>query len=200
VENVLICEDMVARRGSNRSSFIAGPSTRNQRIERLWRDVFRCVTVTFYYTFYAMEQTGILNLDSELHLFVLHHVFLQRINFSLSEFKVLYNDHRLSTEHNWTPNQIWYNGMLNPNNPLAFDEELHEEIDPEFYGEDPCAPFPYSEDNNVFVQSPRVEGQDNIAEFINSEIDVKRPSSEFGIDIYNQVMEILKETFNDLEL
>ena len=118
VENVLVCDDMVEHRGPSRSSFIAGPSTRNQRIERLWRDVFRCVSVTFYYTFYAMEESGILNLDNDVHLFLLHHVFLPRINFGLSEFKALYNDHRLSTERNWTPNQIWHNGMLNPNNPL----------------------------------------------------------------------------------
>nr|XP_058962207.1 uncharacterized protein LOC131789152 [Pocillopora verrucosa] len=41
VENVLVCDAMVEARGEGRGSFIAGPSTRNQRIERLWRDVFR---------------------------------------------------------------------------------------------------------------------------------------------------------------
>jgi len=43
VENVLVCNAMVDARGAGRGSFIAGPSTHNQRIERLWRDVFRCV-------------------------------------------------------------------------------------------------------------------------------------------------------------
>ena len=37
VENVLVCDAMVGYRGEGRGSFIAGPSTRNQRIERLWR-------------------------------------------------------------------------------------------------------------------------------------------------------------------
>ena len=44
VENVLVCDAMVEAKGEGRGSFIACPSTRNHRIERLWRDVFRCVS------------------------------------------------------------------------------------------------------------------------------------------------------------
>ena len=35
VENVLVCDAMVQARGEGRGSFIAGPSTHNQHIERL---------------------------------------------------------------------------------------------------------------------------------------------------------------------
>ena len=38
-ENVMVCHFMVSQRGVGRGSHIAGPSTHNQRIERLWRDV-----------------------------------------------------------------------------------------------------------------------------------------------------------------
>ena len=58
VENVLICDEMVAHRGEGRRSFIAGSSTNNQRIKLLWRDVYRCVCHFFYNVFYAMEQSG----------------------------------------------------------------------------------------------------------------------------------------------
>ena len=45
-ENVLIWDLMEQFRGLNRGSALKGTSTQNQRIERLWRDVFRCITCT----------------------------------------------------------------------------------------------------------------------------------------------------------
>ena len=80
VENVLVCDEMVQYRGEGRASFIAGPSTHNQRIERLWREVYRCVCHLFHYTFYAMESSGLLNVEDPIQLFVLHTIFIPRIN------------------------------------------------------------------------------------------------------------------------
>lgn len=60
-ENVLVCEFMIGVRGTGRASHIAGSSVHNQRIERLWRDVYRCVCSTYHELFYSMEAMGALN-------------------------------------------------------------------------------------------------------------------------------------------
>ena len=66
-----------------------------------------------------MEQSGILDVENPIHIFTLHLVFTSRINTALTEFANMFNNHRLSTEHGWTPNQIWLNGILNENDPLS---------------------------------------------------------------------------------
>ena len=74
-ENVMVCYFMVSQRGIGRSSHIAGPSTHNQRIERLWRDVYHCIASTYQGLFYHMEEEHLLDPACEMDLFVLHCVF-----------------------------------------------------------------------------------------------------------------------------
>ena len=105
-ENLPVCETMTNHWGPGRNSFIAGSSTRNQRIGRLWCDVFRCVCQHFYYKFDAVEERSILDVENPIDLFCLHLVFTEKINNSLQEFKQMFNNHRLSTGKEWTPNQI----------------------------------------------------------------------------------------------
>ena len=74
-ENVLVCHFMISVRGTNRASHIAGSSVHNQRIERFWRDVYRCVCSTYHELFYAMEAVGILDPTDEDDLFVFYTVY-----------------------------------------------------------------------------------------------------------------------------
>ena len=143
---------MLHVRGEGRGSFIAGPSTRNQRIERLWRDVFRCVCHLFYYVFYALEDTSLLNIENPTDLFALHLTFIPRINLALREYMEAFNHHKVRTANHWSPYQMWVNGMLNKENPLLHGQLDEDPNDLEFYGVDPDGPSPFEDsNNNVFV-------------------------------------------------
>ena len=113
-ENTLVSEYMLRHplRGPGRGSFITGRSVHNQRIERFWRDMFTGCTSVFYYLFYNLEERGLLLPSDEIDLFALHHAFLPQINNHLKIFSQAYNRHRLRTEGNHSPMQLWLQGML----------------------------------------------------------------------------------------
>ena len=111
-ENTIVCQFMIAVRGCDRGSHIASPSTLNQRIERLWRDVYTCVCVTFYEIFYNLEICDELDPTNEAHLFALHCLYLPLINVSLQEFTRAWNHHPIRTERNWSPLKIWTNSIV----------------------------------------------------------------------------------------
>jgi len=54
-ENIRVGEYMLTDRGLNRGSILTGPSNRNQRIERVWRDCARSVLKLFSRIFTHLE-------------------------------------------------------------------------------------------------------------------------------------------------
>ena len=102
---------------------IVGRSIHNQRIERLWRDVFQGVLKFYYGLFYHLEDMGILDPNSDIHLFCLHYAYLAQINRHLSMWKDAWNMHLLRTESNNSPVQIWTRGLL------TLQQDLHERDD-----------------------------------------------------------------------
>ena len=88
-----------------------GKSTHNQRIERLWRDVFAGCTILFYNLFYELERSGMLNPVEDIHLWCLHYTFLPVINRHLTNWKNAWIHHPLRSERNSTPMQLWIRGL-----------------------------------------------------------------------------------------
>ena len=95
-------------------------SVHNQRIERLWRDLYYQVIFIFYNLFHHMETCHVLNPDNDVHIFCLHYVFTPRINRDLDSFVAAWNRHGISSAGNQTPLQLWMMGM----NSVAYSDLL----------------------------------------------------------------------------
>uniref|UniRef100_A0A3B5MQC0 Integrase core domain-containing protein n=1 Tax=Xiphophorus couchianus TaxID=32473 RepID=A0A3B5MQC0_9TELE len=111
-ENVQVALVMNLLQGIERRSHLTGESIHNQRIERLWRDVFLHVLEPFYSTFYNLEDSALLDPSNDVHKLSLHIVFLPEIQSRLEQFRKAWSHHSLRTENNKTPTQIWTEQML----------------------------------------------------------------------------------------
>lgn len=98
-------------RGPGRGSMITGRSVHNQRIERLWRDLFNGCVASFYYHFYELEDNDLLDPCDDRDLFALHYAYIPLLNRRLQQFRTTWRHHPLRTEHNKSPEQLWIAGM-----------------------------------------------------------------------------------------
>ena len=75
---------------------------------------------------------GFLDIGNEIQKFILHYVFLPRINHVIKNFMRGWNSHPLRSERKWTPEQLWANGMMDLRNSHVTDvAEVQQSINSE---------------------------------------------------------------------
>ena len=194
-ENVELWRYMIEQHADD-SAIITGSSTHNERIERLWRDVHRCVGVVFADTFRELEEEGKLDSLNEIDLYCLHYVYKPRINHALEAFIESWNNHCISTEGGSTPYQLFIQGAIENN---MF----------------PVQPQPYGTNPQDGSNSSQVAGQDHVRVpridfqpcgllcLLLSAINPLQESDCLGCDIYTRVINVVGQHLqgcNDCEL
>ena len=192
-ENILVAQHMLRHRGSERRSVLVGSSVHNQRIERLWRDMHRCVTVTFYRLFYYLEYHGLLNPIDNIHIFAVHYVYLPRINKSLLEFKDAWNSHKVRTEQGFTPSQLFTSGALRLRESGLSALDFFDCVS-DNYGVEEDGVTPYDDDEGVEVPPCRLNLSEDQLEELKETVDPLSDSDNFGIDLYERALIFLQST------
>ena len=189
-ENTLVAAHMLENHGLDRRSVIVGSSVHNQRIERLWRDMHRCVTQLFYKLFYYLEHNNYLNPLNEAHITALHYIFIPRINQALTRFKDAWNHHPIRTAHSRTPSQLFVSRALQLQRSGLPAVDFFERVD-ESYGieEDGLD----GSDEGISVPSISFTLSEDHLTLLKQTIHPLSDSDNYGIDLYLHTLQFIRE-------
>lgn len=137
-----------------------------------------------------MELEGLLDPLSDKHIFLLHYVYLPRIQRSLDQFREGWNHHSIRTEHNQSPYQLFVSGalMLQQSGLAALD--FFEDVD-ENYGIEEAG-FPSNDSNETVNISPvDFELSEVHYRHLTATVNPLANSDNFGIDIFLQAMQYI---------
>ncbi|CAC5359835.1 unnamed protein product [Mytilus coruscus] len=181
LENVSVAYFMLSERGDG--SMLTGTSTHNQRIERLWRDIFEGVLCYFYNLFYYMEDQDILDPFNLQHLAALHFIYIGEINRRLQLWTTAWAGHRMHTVKS-SPLILWSSGQLQ--NPVGIQLSETELLE---YGLKGHINLNNTEEGDRPIFAP-------ISHLINEQSrqalrEVNRTHENFGINDYLKCLEII---------
>ena len=157
---------------------ITGKSTHNQRIERLWRDVYEGVLSMYYQLFYFLEDEGMLDPFNTLHIAALHYVYLPKINEKLELWRNAWSRHRTRTVKS-SPIRLWVSGQLQ--NPVGIELSSAEWV---------------LDEERVEDRRPIFEARGALSEqcfeILRNQVPSNWTSSNYGIDVYLTVLDIIE--------
>ncbi|KAH3696248.1 hypothetical protein DPMN_083713 [Dreissena polymorpha] len=112
VENGLVTSFMNVANREGRGSAIQGKSVYNQPIERLWTDVRTKVKDIYIKILWALEQSGALDIENQVHVYAIQFVIQPSLNRVLEEWSNPNNNHKVRTIRHRTPQQQWLSGLV----------------------------------------------------------------------------------------
>ena len=172
-------------------------SVHNQRIERLWGEVNRVVVSRFLNIFLFLERRGAFDPNNETDIYALHFVFIPLINVAFSELSRQWNDHPVTTESNYSPRQLWTQGMLQLGSShlsAVRDVIEGENLNFEEFGIEEEGPLPSIEESET-VSVPESPIQLSNAEVLLLRQEVSTvPVDEHGIMSYLTALGVLGRT------
>ena len=141
-----------------------------------------------------MENHQILDISKDIHLFALHHVFEPRISRDLSTWRNAHNNHKMRTENNKSPRQLWHENLIVSShntyysairNIFSCDEDQRRQQIDDFRSTNN-----FVEPSDIAIVIPRIPPPltEQQLEDLSSSIDVLADSQCNGIDIYGQVV------------
>jgi hypothetical protein len=86
----------------------------NIRIERLWVDVTVGIGNKWYEFFSGLERHAELDINNDVHIWLLHLLFLEPINWELTKWAETWNSHTMSLRgmKNQSPSELFFFGMV----------------------------------------------------------------------------------------
>ncbi len=118
------------------------------------------------------------------------------INKSLSSFKEAWNDHRIRTEHNKSPHQLFTEGVLRLHSSglvaLDFLGQVYE-----LYG---SADGIVDNEEGVHIPENSLRLRNEDFQLMLVEVDLRSTSQNYGMELYEQTVTAIERIISDMKL